>query len=96
MTVKEIVEKMDSFTDEERTEYLAPLLDNLTLLSKSQIRNFQDVWDGNRPFDEFKTAQNTEIRKCIEMELSALGQIVRRTTGLPPLNENDEVKSEEA
>ena len=95
MTVKEVVEKMDGFSDTERVKYLKPLYENLTIISQNQITSFQAVWDHTKSFDEFKKAQSAELRKCIEMELSDAGGIMRKELGLQPLNEDDEIKKPE-
>jgi len=92
MTIKNILEKLDSFKDKEREKYLRPLCSNLTSLSQNQLTNFQTNWDGDRSFEEFVKAQNKEIRVCIELELSEIGKIAREAAGLKPLNENDEIE----
>ena len=95
MTVKEIVEKMDSFSDAKRVKYLAPLYESLTPISQKQITIFQATWDHTKSFGEFKRAQGVELRKCIEIELSEIGRLVREAAGLQPLNEDDEIKEPE-
>lgn len=93
MKVKEILEKMDDFTDEERQKWLGKLMGMLSQLSVATIRNFQEDWINSdkakniqRPFDEFTKAQNNAIRDCIKIETSRLGLMVRSTIGLPPLD----------
>jgi hypothetical protein len=73
MKLSEIRDKMDGFTEDERAKYLVPLLRNFSPPSKSQMANFQNRWDGSRSFEEFVSAQNNEIRLCIEMELTSVG-----------------------
>lgn len=90
MKVKEILDKMDDFSDEGRERYLMPLLSDLTAVSQHQIIVFQDNWDGTKSFEEFKKAQNKEIRDCVEMELSDFGVEARKVVGLQPLTEDTE------
>lgn len=95
MTIREVVEKMDGFSDAKRVKYLAPLYESLTPISQKQITSFQATWDHTKSFDEFKKAQSAELRKCIEIELSEMGGIIRKELGLQPLNEDDEIKEPE-
>jgi len=103
MTVKEIAEKMDDFTDEERGTHLRLLCESLTPVSKAQLLAFQNDWKPEfktthnivADFKKFKTAQNKEIRRCLEIELSESGSRVRQSLGLQPLHEEDEIKESE-
>ncbi len=91
MTVKEILEKMDNFKSEEREKYLGLLLNDLTIVSKRQLMDFQNTWDTSKPFKEFVEAQNKQIRKCIDTEMK-IGDVARKAMGLKPLTEDYEVK----
>ena len=69
MKISEILEKLDDFTDDERQKYLGGMWKKVSRLSKGTLLNFQNEWDGGKPFDEFKKAQNKVIRDCIKMEI---------------------------
>lgn len=84
MTVQEVLDQMDSWKDEERNQ-LGPLLNVLCGVSQQTLRQFQNEWDGSKPYDEFVVAQNAEIRKCVELEMSSVGATVRQELGLAPL-----------
>jgi hypothetical protein len=61
-------------------------------VSLETLHRFQDTWDGTRPFDEFVVAQNKEIRKCVELEMSELGREIRAKLHMDPLTPETEVQ----
>jgi hypothetical protein len=85
MTIAELLEKMDAFTDEERKKYLGALLNMLTPVSNQTIVEFQQKWDGSKPFNEFIEAQNRELKTCVGLEMTELGTAVRQRFGLEPI-----------
>jgi len=92
MKVKEILERMADFTDEERQKYIGGLCNKVCSISKASLLNFQNSWDGTKTFDEFKTTQNKVIKECIEMEISAIGTKIRkRNFNLEPLTLETEI-----
>jgi uncharacterized protein YfaP (DUF2135 family) len=100
MNIQEIVEKMDSFTEDERVKYLGPVLNKMSMPSQGTLRQFQNQWreeiaakemDADTEFREFVKAQNVIIKECIKMEDSDLGKIVRETQGLPVWNMQEEI-----
>jgi hypothetical protein len=98
MKIKELLEKLDELTDEEREKWLSKLIDKFTPESLGTIANFQREWINSdkskgimRPFEEFRTAQNKVIRDCVKMEKSTLGAHVRVNRGLPRWDEEGEL-----
>ena len=70
MTISELKEKLGDLKDNERERYLWPLFKMFSPLSTNQLRDFQNSWDGHRPFEEFCAAQNKQIIASIDMEIS--------------------------
>lgn len=91
MTVKELLNQLDDFTDEERNTYLRGMLRMLCGVSQVTLTDFQQQWDNSRPYAEFVKAQNKEIRACIKLELSVIGMSVRKAYKLPVLLETDTI-----
>lgn len=91
MTVKEIYDSLDTFTDEERQKYAGALCKELSPVSMKTLLEFQNSWDGDRPASEFFAAQAEEIKKCVVLEISHTGEIVRQATNLEPLTWETEV-----
>lgn len=85
MTVKEICDQLDSFTDDERQKHVGALCNQLCRVSMSTLTAFQRNWDGRKGFEAFIKAQAKEILKCVELEISHFGQTVREIEGLQPL-----------
>ena len=69
MKVKEILEKMDSFTDDEAKRFLGGLWSKVSEISKQSFLNFQNEWDGSKTFEEFKKARNKVLKSRIECEI---------------------------
>jgi len=96
MTLKEIYDNMDSFTDEERAEIFTKVFTLFSPPSHSTLRDFQNKWDRRKSFEEFVKAQNETIRLCLDMEMSPMGELIRRgavMTGiLPKIDWDYEVK----
>ena len=64
----------------------------LTEISQNQLRNFQFNFDTKRKsFEEFKKAQNKEIKNCIDIELSQFGIDTRKFLKLEPLTLETEI-----
>lgn len=77
---------MDLFTDEERQKYLGGIISELFPLAQKNIWNWQNNWDRNRPFEDFKIQQNKQIRKILELEISNIGKSVRKVLGLKEID----------
>jgi hypothetical protein len=69
-------------SEEERAQNLQSLIKKFTDLSRVELLEFQNHWDGNKSFEEFREAQDKVFLKCIDLEQSDLGQTVREATGL--------------
>ena len=90
MTIKELKEKLENFTDDEREKYLSALVNKFSKLSRGTIQNFQQKWEiegfdkqgKQKPFEEFKKAQNKEFLMCINMEIGFMGKTMRELEGL--------------
>ena len=98
MKIKELVEKLDRFDDDEREKWLPKLMGRFTPESLGQIMNFQNRWVNSdkakgvtRPFEEFKKEQNKVILDCIKIEGSRLGTEVRDIRGLPIWDNEEEL-----
>lgn len=86
MTVQELVNKLDSLTESERDNELRQLVNMLTPISHNTLFQFQATWlPEHKSYKEFVEAQNVEIKKCIELEMSTLGTDVREKFQLKPL-----------
>ena len=91
MKIKEILKKMDGFSDEERRTILGGLMNRLCHISKNQLMNFQSNWDGSRAFEEFKREQNKVIKECVGIEVSEIGSLIREKLGLPSISLETEI-----
>ena len=92
MKIKDLIEKLMTFTDEERTRYLPKLMDGFCSVSQNQITNFQTNWDDSKDYKEFVKAQNKELITCLKMEMSPLGDTVRAVQTLPFWNEETDIE----
>ena len=86
MKLKEVLEKLDTFSDSDRKKYCTVLMEMATNMTQGTLQKFQEKWDIAKPFPEFKAAQNKELRNCFEMEASKLGAEIRKMQRLPVLN----------
>ena len=85
MTVQDVRENLEKYSNEERAEPLGKLIKVLSGVSHSTLLQFQQTWDDSRPFDDFRKAQDAEIAKCIDLEVSDFGKTARSAIGLDPL-----------
>lgn len=85
MTVQDVKENLEKYSTEERAEPLGKLIKILSGVSLSTLQQFQQTWDGSRTFEEFRKAQDAEIGKCIDLEVSEFGKATRSAMGLEPL-----------
>lgn len=91
MKVSEIKEKIDSFSSDERNKYLRPLLDQFSSYGKSALVNFQNRWDGSKPYEEFVKNQNMLILTLLETEIQDSWQRIRLNEGLGNLTLDTEI-----
>lgn len=91
ITLQQFIDRIHSFTGDERAEYIPRVMDRLSQVSYNQLLNFQNSWDGTRPFDEFRKEQDKEIVLCIKMEVNDLGKAVRDMYGLDPITLQTEI-----
>jgi hypothetical protein len=91
MTLKEIIEKMDGFTEDERVQYLPKVFSLLSPVSRVELLDFQRDWDASRGFEAFVKAQNEKIKMCIELECAEFGSTVREALKLEPITMESEV-----
>lgn len=87
MKIKELLEKLDTLEDRECLRGLAKMLSDVSVAT---LNEFQNNWDGRRPFEEFVAAQNKVIRDCVKLEMSSIGGMVRAQLGMAPLTEDTE------
>lgn len=88
MTIKELVEKLDALTEEDRVTWIKKLYNLLSGVSKQTLINFQNGYNLDKPFEEFIADQNETIKSVLFLELSAIGVMVRKELGLIPLTED--------
>jgi hypothetical protein len=91
MKIKELMENIDNLTEEQRDHELRKLLEMCCQLTKNEIRKFTLGWNTARSYEEYKTEQNKIIVKCITLETSELGAMVREGFGLGPLDPEMEI-----
>jgi len=82
-TVQEILDNLAKYSDSERGDDLNPLIDLFSPVSKQMLIEFQAYWNPNRSYSEFRKEQDEIIRLCVEMEISPLGDSVRKLNKLP-------------
>lgn len=85
MTIKEIYDKAEDFSEEQRVVYLGGLSKHFSGCSMSELRNFQNNWNSEKGMDAFFAEQVQVFKKCIALEISDFGKTVRATLGLEPL-----------
>jgi len=92
MTIKDVLEKMDNFTDEERKNILAKMCELMSPVSKGSLMKFQSNWDSTKGFDAFKKEQNKIIKECIKLETAEfIGGTVRKHYKLAPIRLDTEI-----
>lgn len=93
MTVKAVMETVEKLgVQPDRAKYLSPLVQLFSPVSKKTLRDFQDLWDGTKSFDDFVAAQNSLIKDCLTIELSSFGAATRQALGQPLLTEQTELE----
>lgn len=91
MTIKEIYDELDSFTDAERNKHVIAICKLLSRVSMKTLMRFHQNWDGTKGFAEFFKAQTQEIRLCLDLEMGDSGKTVRKLEGLTKLTWETEV-----
>jgi hypothetical protein len=104
MTVKQLVDQLDSLADSERERLIRPLMAMLSLIALETLMRFQEDWVAARrdemPSDatelhgvylDFVKEQNIAISACIDMEVSPLGVVARQLCNLEPLTYETEI-----
>ena len=91
MIVKEIYDKLETFNDDDRATYAGALCKELSSVSMQTLREFQNNWDGSRPASEFFAEQAKEIKKCVVLEVSRTGEMIRKATNLEPITWETEI-----
>lgn len=86
IALKDLAAALPTLSEEERATVLGALMKKLTGVSVAALSKLQKRWDGRRPFSEFIAEQNKVFAVCIAMELSQVGQDVRKVLGLPILD----------
>jgi hypothetical protein len=87
MTIQEVLDRMDGFSDDERGQWIGALIGVLSPISKQTLSNEQSamVSKSDGDFGVFCNLQNEVIRQCVVLECSSIGQIIRKEFGLEPL-----------
>jgi len=86
LSVEEIINKMDNFSEEERVKFLGALSKQFCYLSRNTLMDFQRNWNTDKKsYEQFIKEQNKVFRSCVEIEISETGDIVRTALGLDQL-----------
>lgn len=91
MKIKEFIEKVDGFTEDERVEYIPKVVELLSVVSRGELMLFQRDWDPSRGFEEFVKEQNKKIKMCLEIECTDAGSSVREVFKLAPITMEAEI-----
>jgi len=92
MTIKDVLDKMNNFTDDERKNILAKMWALMSPISRNSLMNFQNNWDSTKSFDEFKKEQNKVYKECIKLETADfIGDAVRKQYKLTPIRLDTEI-----
>ena len=90
MTVREIIEGLDSFTKEMRIYNIGRLLLILTPVTHATMKQFKKDWEG-LDTEEFDRALDICLEEYVKMECSPFGAEVREYCKLEPLTMETEV-----
>lgn len=87
MKIEKIIESFDSIikNEEKRAELYKILFDSFTAFSRIQILNFQNSWDGNKPYVKFRKELDERVFRLLKIEASKFGTDARAALGLEPL-----------
>ena len=100
MTIKEFLDGLDEMGNATREVTLRELTRVLSPPSIATLQNFQEKFMAENPekppFEVFVKAQNKEVVKCLEMEMSDIGGMVRGLTGFAPISLDTVIATEEA
>jgi len=91
MTVKEIYDNVENFTEEQRAEHLLNLSKHFCKVSIKELHNFQDNWNPAKGMKAFFIEQAQLFKKCINLEVSDFGKTVRASLDLKPLTWDTEI-----
>lgn len=94
MNIGQIMEQLDTFTDEERRAKVGPMIGMLSTVSKNELMSYQRdhfaTADGD--WEQVLSGLNAKLRKVIKLETSeVIGAPVREAMGLEPLTMDTEV-----
>lgn len=96
MTIQQILDQLDTFTDADRQAKLGPLIDMLSGVSKQELLAYQTEHFATRTesnaWDEFRKGFDEKIRQCVGLEVSeVIGVPVRKALGLELITLETEV-----
>ncbi len=95
MNIGEFLDKLNNNKidrKEENVPLFLGVIEMLSPISKITMLNHQEKWLGEKcDFEEFIIKQNEELKKCIEIELSDFGNMVRFQFELEPLLKETEI-----
>ncbi len=95
MTLQHIKDNLHNFNEEEKKLILKPLLSLFTSVSLSELAKIQDEnYPLRMSFKSYQRLQTECIIKCIELETSPLGTMVREKLDLKPLTLKTIIKPE--
>ena len=96
MKIQEYLDKLDKMDDDVRAKTSEKVINIFSPVGKQSMLQFQRKWfeEAKRPYEDYVKAQNEEIKKCIALEMSAVGKTVREHFGMPPMTAEMEIPNE--
>jgi hypothetical protein len=82
MKVEEFMHKFLVMPEEEREKVGRALWNMFSPISITTMLNFQNNWNDNKAYEEFKIAQNKEFETCIRCKMTELGTMIRKNLGM--------------
>lgn len=86
LKIKDFAEKVGGLEEGDRALACANLYRRFSEVTRIDLQLFQKYWDGSKPFEEFRDAQNKVFIRCLEHELSDTGIVDRKAYDLAPLD----------
>ncbi len=90
----DVINLIDELGEDQREIILASLYQLLSLESIVKIEKFKEEWKPKEEDWFYTMRENRVIKNCIAYELSPDGTDYRRSTGMPPLNEETKLDFE--
>ena len=86
MKISQFLEEMNGMSDDELNHYALQVTRMFCGVSRASMQEFKNKWDYSRSGDEYNAELKRIFRQCVEIECSAIGQIVAKVAGGPGMN----------